>query len=74
MEPAAERKTPPTFQTSVVAGPWPSYAQYSDLPERDRYAMYAFAKRQRDEMERAGFQLTESYDQFIARVTRELEI
>lgn len=64
----------PHFESTVVAGPWPSYSQYRHIPERDRWVMYAFAKRQRDAMQDAGFQFAESYDQFIARVTRELEI
>lgn len=47
---------------------------YRQLPERDRWAMYDFAKQQREDMQAAGFQLTETYDQFVRRVTAELEI
>lgn len=64
----------PTFESEVVAGPWPSYSQYRSLPEHDRWAMYEFAKKQRADMEAAGFALAETYDQFVRRVIDELEI
>jgi hypothetical protein len=64
----------PRFESPVVAGPWPSYAQYRSLPERDRWAMYDFAKQQREAMQAAGFQFSETYDQFVRRVTDELEV
>lgn len=64
----------PLFESPVVAGPWPSYAQYRDLPERDRWAMYDFAKQQREDMQAAGFQFSETYDPFVRRVTDELEL
>lgn len=25
----------------VIAGPWPSYRQFRDLPERERWVLYA---------------------------------
>lgn len=64
----------PHFETPVIAGPWPNYSQYRSIPEGDRWVMYEFAKRQHDAMRDAGFQFAETYDQFIARITRELEI
>ncbi|TFH85238.1 hypothetical protein EQG41_18160 [Billgrantia azerbaijanica] len=66
--------TGPVFESTVVAGPWPSYSEYRHLPERDRWAMYGFAKQQREGMQAAGFQFSETYDQFVRRVTDELEI
>ncbi|WP_110647580.1 hypothetical protein [Salinicola peritrichatus] len=65
---------PGRFQSSVVAGPWPSYVHFRNLPERDRWVMYGHAKRVRQDMEDTGFEFTETYEQFIARVCRELEI
>lgn len=28
----------------VIAGPWPSYRQFRDLPERERWVLYGHAK------------------------------
>ncbi len=36
--------------------------------------MYSGAKAHREMLERAGFVMSESYDEFIERVTAELEI
>lgn len=58
----------------VVAGPWPNYSNCRDLPERDRWEVYAMAKASRGALEDRGVVMTESYDAFIARVTRELDI
>ena len=58
----------------VIVGPWPSYAAFADLPERERWVMYSGAKAHREMLEKAGFVMSESYDAFIARVTRELEL
>ncbi|MBX9405995.1 hypothetical protein K5E40_09925 [Pseudomonas baetica] len=58
----------------VIAGPWPSYAAFADLPERERWVMYSSAKAHREMLEQAGFVMSESYDAFIARITRELDI
>lgn len=74
MQTADSRNTGHRFESTVVAGPWPSYSMYRQLPERDRWAMYDFAKQQRQEMQAAGFEFSETYDQFVRRVTDELEI
>lgn len=58
----------------VVAGPWPSYANCRNLPERERWEVYAMAKASRSALEDRGVVMNESYDAFIARVTRELDI
>lgn len=58
----------------VIVGPWPSYAAFADLPEHQRWKMYSGAKAHREMLERAGFVMSESYDEFIARVTRELDL
>ncbi|NVZ88137.1 MULTISPECIES: hypothetical protein [Pseudomonas] len=58
----------------VVAGPWPNYSNCRHLPERDRWEVYAMAKASRGALEDRGVVMTESYDAFIARVTRELDI
>ncbi|NWD63581.1 hypothetical protein [Pseudomonas sp. IPO3774] len=60
--------------SEVVAGPWPNYSNCRHLPERDRWEVYAMAKASRGVLEDRGVVMTESYDAFIARVTRELDI
>ncbi|AZE96658.1 Phage protein [Pseudomonas orientalis] len=56
----------------VVAGPWPNYSNCRGLPVRDRWEVYAMAKASRGALEDRGVVMTETYDAFIARVTREL--
>ncbi|MBW1251052.1 hypothetical protein I7860_30780 [Pseudomonas tolaasii] len=56
----------------VVAGPWPNYSNCRGLPERDRWEVYGMAKASRSALEDRGVVMTETYDAFIARVTREL--
>ena len=58
----------------VIAGPWPSYSQFKDLPERERWVIYGSAKAYRRALEEAGFAMGESYDDFVKRVTRELDV
>lgn len=58
----------------VIVGPWPSYASFADLPERERWLMYSGAKVHREMLEEAGFVMSESYDDFVRRVTRELNL
>lgn len=59
---------------TTIAGPWPSYAAFRDLPERERWVLYGSAKAYREALELQGFQMAEPYDQFVQRVTAELEI
>lgn len=58
----------------VIAGPWPSYSNCRHLPERDRWEVYGLAKAGRLALEDRGIVMDEPYDQFIARVTEELNI
>ena len=58
----------------VVAGPWSNYSNCRNLPERERWEIYAMAKASRGALEDRGVVMTESYQAFIARVTRELDI
>ena len=60
--------------SEVVAGPWPNYSNCRHLPERDRWEVYGLAKAGRLALEDRGVVMNEPYDQFIARVTRELDI
>tara|TARA_B100000929_G_scaffold287667_1_gene274770 strand:+ start:1601 stop:1753 length:153 start_codon:yes stop_codon:yes gene_type:complete len=39
-----------------------------------QWERYEFAKKERQAMQRSGARLVESYEQFIARITRELGI
>ncbi|MBP5054341.1 hypothetical protein [Pseudomonas chlororaphis] len=64
-----ERRT-----ATIVTGPWPSYAQFKDLPERERWVLYGSAKAYRESLETQGFAMAESYDQFVSRVTAELDL
>ncbi len=57
-----------------VAGPWPVYSTFKTLPEQDRWFMYETAKAHRRLLESRGFEMSETYDDFIKRVTDELEI
>ena len=59
---------------SVIAGPWPSYAAFKGLPERDRWVLYGSAKAYREALENQGLVMAETYDVFIRRVCAELEI
>ncbi|EOT7804369.1 MULTISPECIES: hypothetical protein [Pseudomonas] len=58
----------------VIAGPWPSYRQFRDLPERERWVLYGHAKASRECLEEQGLVMAESYDAFVRRVTEELDI
>lgn len=58
----------------VIAGPWPNYSGCRHLPERERWEVYGLAKAGRKALEDRGIVMDESYDQFIARVTRELNL
>lgn len=67
--------TPQDTRTApVIVGPWPIYVSFSDLPERERWVMYSGAKAHREMLEQAGFVMSETYDDFVRRVTRELDI
>ncbi|WP_085600359.1 hypothetical protein [Pseudomonas sp. B10(2017)] len=59
---------------TIINGPWPTYSQFKGLPERERWVLYGSAKAYREALELQGFQMAESYDQFVRRVTAELEI
>lgn len=58
----------------VIAGPWPSYRQFRDMPERERWVLYGHAKASRSALESQGFVMAETYDQFVRRVTEELDL
>lgn len=59
---------------SVIAGPWPYYGHFKDLPERDRWVLYGSAKAYREALENQGLVMVEGYDDFARRVTRELDL
>ena len=59
---------------SVIAGPWPTYAAFKNMLERDRWVLYGSAKAYRQALEDQGLVMAESYDAFIRRVTGELEL
>ncbi|HHK0538484.1 TPA: hypothetical protein ACQQIX_006386, partial [Pseudomonas aeruginosa] len=52
----------------VIAGPWPSYRQFRDLPERERWVLYGHAKACRGALEDQGFFMAEGYHDFVKRV------
>lgn len=57
-----------------MIGAEPSYRSFRKLPLEQRWQWYENAKRIRRGREMAGVKMAETYDQFIARVTRELGI
>lgn len=59
---------------SLIAGPWPSYASFRSLPERERWVLYGSAKAYREALENQGLIMAEGYDDFIRRVTGELDL
>lgn len=59
---------------TIINGPWPTYTQFKGLPERERWTIYELAKAGRRSMEDNGFEMAESYDAFVRRVTEELEL
>lgn len=59
---------------SVIAGPWPSYASFRSLPERERWVLYGSAKAYREALEDQGLIMAEGYDDFVRRVIGELEL
>lgn len=59
---------------TTIAGPWPAYSQFKGLPERERWTLYELAKAGRLAMEDKGFQMAESYEAFVHRVTEELDL
>lgn len=67
--PPQEARTAP-----IIAGPWPTYDHFKDLPERERWVLYVSAKAYREALENQGFVMSEAYDQFIARVCREMNL
>lgn len=59
---------------TIITGPWPTYSAFRGLPERERWVLYGSAKAYREALELQGFQMAESYDAFVRRVTEELEL
>lgn len=74
MIPQSQTTTAEKGPVSVIAGPWPSYAAFKGLPERDRWVLYGSAKAYRQALEDQGLVMAEGYDAFIRRVCAELEI
>lgn len=59
---------------SVIAGPWPNYAAFKHLPDRDRWVLYGSAKAYREALENQGLVMAEGYDDFVRRVCGELDL
>lgn len=59
---------------TIINGPWPTYTQFKGLPKRERWAIYELAKAGRRALEDNGFEMAESYDAFVRRVTEELDL
>lgn len=59
---------------TIITGPWPSYAAFRRFPEPERWTLYELAKAGRRAMEDSGFEMAEPYDDFVRRVTAELDI
>ncbi|MFV3285390.1 hypothetical protein ACNFCI_15255, partial [Pseudomonas sp. NY15356] len=39
---------------TIISGPWPSYAAFRNLPERERWVLYGSAKAYREALELQG--------------------
>lgn len=74
MSPSAPQALPQRTGATIINGPWPTYAQFRSLPERERWTIYELAKAGRQTMEDKGFEMAETYDAFVRRVTEELEL
>lgn len=59
---------------TIITGPWPTYTHFKGFPERERWALYELAKAGRQAMEDNGFEMAESHDAFVRRVTEELDL
>ncbi|TYO83680.1 hypothetical protein DQ397_000765 [Pseudomonas sp. CK-NBRI-02] len=59
---------------TIISGPWPTYAQFKSFPDRERWMLYGSAKTYRAALEDQGLVMSESYDQFVRRVTEELDL
>lgn len=57
-----------------IAGPWPTYTSFRNLPDRERWVLYGSAKAYREALENQGFVMAETYGAFVKRVTEELNI
>ncbi|CAO3311982.1 MULTISPECIES: hypothetical protein [unclassified Pseudomonas] len=58
----------------IINGPWPTYNQFKGFTERERWTIYELAKAGRRAMEDSGFEMAETYDAFVRRVTEELDL
>lgn len=72
--PNPAQELPQRAGAKIINGPWPTYTQFKGLPERERWTIYELAKAGRRAMEDSGLEMAESYDEFVKRVTAELEI
>lgn len=59
---------------SVFAGSRLNYTAFKGLAERARWTIYELAKEGRESMEVEGLVMGESFDQFVVRVSRELDL
>lgn len=72
--PNSAQELPQSVGAAIISGPWPSYAAFRNLPERERWVLYGSAKAYREALELQGFQMAESYYQFVRRVCTELDL
>lgn len=72
--PKPNQKPTQRAAATIINGPWPSYSGFRGLPERERWVLYGSAKAYRAALEDQGLMMSESYDEFIKRVSAELEI
>ncbi|RYY87750.1 MAG: hypothetical protein EOO15_10925 [Chitinophagaceae bacterium] len=59
---------------TIIPVDWPTYRAMQGQPESTRWQFYEFAKRLRAELEGHGCLFTEGYDQFVRRITQELDL
>lgn len=72
--PNAVEALPKRAGAKIIPTGWPTYRAMRGQPESVRWQFYEFSKRLRAALEGHGCMFVEGYDQFVRRVTEELEL
>lgn len=58
----------------IHLGKWPSFNQFKFKPYEEKIRIYVVAKNLWVSLANCGFELSETYDQYINRITKELGV
>lgn len=72
--PTADQAATSPAGSLVVPFGWPCCDLFRPFSEAERWKAYEWAKQQRSLLEQQGWTHQEPYDQFVQRITAELEI